>query len=507
MNFEGTAVAMVTPFNKDLTIDEEGFRENVNWLIDRGVDGLVGVGTTGESATLNHEEHQKVIDILIDEVDGRVATFAGTGSNATSEALSLTKYAEDAGADFALVITPYYNKPQQHGVIEHFRQLNDNCDIDIVAYNVPSRTGLDMAPETIVELAKMDRISALKEALTDNGFIDQFYDEANKAAVEFPNVKRVLVDERDMFLAHKIKHAKGNNVVEFTVECNPDDISREFAELLVECGVTRVSMGVQSFSDARLRFLHRRHNADTVQFAVRALRNAGIKNISIDLMFGFPGETLEDWEHDISKAIRLDVEHISAYSLQYEKDTPLNDMLEKGLITELDEESCRDMYYHLVDRLEAADYEHYEISNFAKRCYSDDEAKTYRSQHNSSYWQGIPYIGLGAAAHSFDKESRQWNVSDVFGYMDSILNDSKLAIEEREVLDDITKYNDLITTSMRTCEGIDLDAVSHKDYLLKNAKPLIEKGLLSIDNNHIHLTRSGLYVSDYIMTDLILLDK
>ena len=300
---------------------------------------------------------------------------------------------------------------------------------------------------------------------------------------------------------------KGNNVVEFTVECNPDDISREFAELLVECGVTRVSMGVQSFSDARLRFLHRRHNADTVQFAIRALRNAGIKNISIDLMFGFPGETLEDWEHDISKAIRLDVEHISAYSLQYEKDTPLNDMLEKGLITELDEEICRDMYYHLVDRLEAADYEHYEISNFAKRCYSDDEAKTYRSQHNSSYWKSIPYIGLGAAAHSFDKESRQWNVSDVFGYMDSILNDSKLAIEEREVLDDTTKYNDLITTSMRTCEGIDLDAVSHKDYLLNNAKPLIEKGLLSIDNNHIHLTRSGLYVSDYIMTDLILLDK
>lgn len=167
MNFEGTAVAMVTPFNKDLTIDEEGFRENVNWLIDRGVDGLVGVGTTGESATLNHEEHQKVIDILIDEVDGRVATFAGTGSNSTSEALSLTKYAEDAGADFALLITPYYNKPQQHGVIEHYRHVNDNVDIDIVAYNVPSRTGLDMAPETIVELAKMDRISALKEASSD----------------------------------------------------------------------------------------------------------------------------------------------------------------------------------------------------------------------------------------------------------------------------------------------------------------------------------------------------
>ena len=120
MNFEGTYVAMVTPFTKNGEIDEEGFRSNINYLIEKGVNGLVGAGTTGESATLTHEEHHKVIEILVDEVDGRVTTVAGTGSNATSEALSLTQFAYDAGADSALLITPYYNKPQPKGLINHY---------------------------------------------------------------------------------------------------------------------------------------------------------------------------------------------------------------------------------------------------------------------------------------------------------------------------------------------------------------------------------------------------
>lgn len=167
MRFEGTAVAMVTPFHEDGSIDEEGYRQNINWLIDQDVDGLVAAGTTGESATLTHEEHRQVLDIMIDEVDGRVTTIAGTGSNATTEALDLTKYADDAGADMALLITPYYNKPQQHGVIEHYTQIANSVDIDLIAYNVPSRTSLDMAPQTIVELAKVDNITAVKEASSD----------------------------------------------------------------------------------------------------------------------------------------------------------------------------------------------------------------------------------------------------------------------------------------------------------------------------------------------------
>ena len=173
MNFEGTYVAMVTPLTEDKQIDEEGFRHNINYLIDRGVAGLVGAGTTGESATLDHDEHQEVIEILVDEVNGRVETIAGTGSNATSEAISLTKFAEDAGADAALLITPYYNKPQQHALVEHYRSVSQATDIPIIAYNVPSRTGINMDVETIVELAKIDNVDAVKEA---SGSVDKVSD-------------------------------------------------------------------------------------------------------------------------------------------------------------------------------------------------------------------------------------------------------------------------------------------------------------------------------------------
>ena len=173
MKFEGTYVAMATPFTKDKEIDEEGFRQNINYLIDQGVSGLVGAGTTGESATLNHDEHQQIIDILVNEVDGRVETIAGTGSNATSEAVSLTQHAYDEGVDAALIITPYYNKPQQHALIEHYRVIADAVDIPIIAYNVPSRTGLNMDVETIVELAKIDGIDAVKEA---SGSVDKVSD-------------------------------------------------------------------------------------------------------------------------------------------------------------------------------------------------------------------------------------------------------------------------------------------------------------------------------------------
>ena len=173
MKFEGTYVAMVTPFDKDQNIDEEGFRSNINYLIDQGVDGLVGAGTTGESATLTHDEHQKVIEILVDEVDGRVQTVAGTGSNSTSEAISLTKFSADAGVDAALLITPYYNKPQQHALVNHYSTVAGDCDIPIIAYNVPSRTGSDIAVETAVELAKIEGVDALKEA---SGSVDKVSD-------------------------------------------------------------------------------------------------------------------------------------------------------------------------------------------------------------------------------------------------------------------------------------------------------------------------------------------
>ena len=180
MNFEGTYVAMVTPFDKKGDIDEEGFRSNINYLIDKGVNGLVGAGTTGESATITHDEHKQIIEVLVDEVDGRVETIAGTGSNSTSEALNLTKFAQDIGVDAALVITPYYNKPQQHALVNHYQAVG-TCDLPIIAYNVPSRTGVNMDVETIVEIAKIDNIDAVKEA---SGSVDKVSDIYNALLAE-----------------------------------------------------------------------------------------------------------------------------------------------------------------------------------------------------------------------------------------------------------------------------------------------------------------------------------
>lgn len=164
MNFEGTAVAMITPFTENNEFDEEGYRENINFLIKNDVDGLLAAGTTGESATITIPEQKMLIDILIEEVDDRITTIAGAGSNSTKDALELVQYAESAGADMALVITPYYNKPQSHGLIEHYKTINTNSDIPIVVYNVPSRTGTDIDAETIATVAELDNVVAIKEA-------------------------------------------------------------------------------------------------------------------------------------------------------------------------------------------------------------------------------------------------------------------------------------------------------------------------------------------------------
>ncbi|MGZ7134366.1 MAG: 4-hydroxy-tetrahydrodipicolinate synthase [Methanobacterium sp.] len=167
MKLEGTIVAMVTPYTKSDDVNEEGIRDNINYFIDKGVSGILAAGTTGESATISHEEHRKLVDILVDEVNGRVTTIAGAGSNSSREALGLVEHAQDTGADAALVITPYYNKPQPHGLYQHYKMLNDSTDIPIVVYNVPSRTGTDIDVETIGKVANLDNVVAIKEANPD----------------------------------------------------------------------------------------------------------------------------------------------------------------------------------------------------------------------------------------------------------------------------------------------------------------------------------------------------
>ena len=264
---------------------------------------------------------------------------------------------------------------------------------------------------------------------------------------------------------------------EITIEVNPDDVTVEFAAVLQQLPVNRVSMGAQTFDDARLRWLHRRHTSQQVGEAVGRLREAGIRNISVDLMYGFPGESLTDWERDISAALALGVEHLSAYCLSIEEGTPLHRMGMKGA----DEETERAMYYRLKDRLEAAGFEHYEISNFARLSNTDPTSVSpFRSRHNSAYWTGVPYLGLGAAAHSFDGRTRSWNVSDIRQYIEAMERGERLC--DSEPIEGDTAYNDLLTTALRTREGLDLSRLSpaHRDYCLKAAQRFIDAGLLSV---------------------------
>lgn len=299
-------------------------------------------------------------------------------------------------------------------------------------------------------------------------------------------------------LCNALSEYAGEHVEEFTMECNPDDVTVELANTIRELGINRVSMGVQTFSDSRLSFLHRRHKAEDAKNAVEIFRDAGIDNISIDLMFGFPGETLDEWREDILHAVSLNVKHISAYSLMYEEGTPLFKLLEENRIHEIDEGLSKDMYEMLIDTLESHGFEQYEISNFAR--------KGYRSRHNSNYWRSIPYIGIGSAAHSFNINSRQWNVSDIRLYMDSVKEKSSKYIEQIEHLTDEEKYNDLITTALRTKEGICINTLSprYSEYILSSAKKNIENGNLLLEGDYLHLTRKGLYISDNVMVDLIM---
>ncbi|MBR6866613.1 MAG: radical SAM family heme chaperone HemW, partial [Prevotella sp.] len=282
---------------------------------------------------------------------------------------------------------------------------------------------------------------------------------------------------------------------EVTIEMNPDDVTAEYAASLPLLGINRVSMGAQTFDDSRLRFLNRRHSAAQVSQAVTTLRAAGISNISIDLMYGFPGETLDAWQRDIDAALALDVEHISAYCLSLEPGTPLYEQVKNGNVEMGNEEAERQMYELLIDRLTAAGYEHYEISNFAQ--------PGRRSRHNSSYWTDVPYIGLGAAAHSYDGRYRQWNVSDLDQYIKGIA--SGTPDTERELIDEVTRFNDRVMLSLRTCEGLDISRFSPSDreYLLRQAGKYIDNQLLRLTDDHLILTRQGLFVSDMVMSDLM----
>ncbi|MCD8309921.1 MAG: radical SAM family heme chaperone HemW [Prevotellaceae bacterium] len=286
---------------------------------------------------------------------------------------------------------------------------------------------------------------------------------------------------------------------EITLEANPDDLTQAYVSALRRLPFNRISIGIQTFHDPTLRLMNRRHTAAEAIAAVARCRQAGFGNISIDLIYGLPGQTEARWQHDLDQALALQVEHISAYHLTYEEGTPLHRQLQAGSVREVDEACSLSLFTLLMDRLAAAGYEHYEISNF---CLPGKQAR-----HNTAYWQGIPYLGCGPSAHSYNRTSREWNIASLDDYLNALEKGERHYEREQETL--ATRYNECVMTALRTRGGLSLEKLKAEygetlyRYCLETARPHVERGLMESDGDRLRLTRAGLFISDGILADLM----
>ena len=285
---------------------------------------------------------------------------------------------------------------------------------------------------------------------------------------------------------------------EITLEANPDDITKEKAAGWNSIGINRLSIGIQSFFEEELRWMNRAHNAEQAKACIENSYAAGINNLSIDLIYGSPLLTDEMWQQNVETAIGYDVRHLSCYALTVEEKTPLHKNISLQKSSNVDNDKQARQFLQLMNWLRKAGYEHYEVSNFAK--------PGFRSMHNSSYWKGIPYLGLGPSAHSYNGKERRWNIANNNVYIKQI-NDGKPA-RETEALTPEQRLNETIMISLRTKEGLDLNQMqlgwgeTQRNRIEKYLTKYLHSGLITIKNDHAQLTDEGMLRADGIAADL-----
>ena len=286
---------------------------------------------------------------------------------------------------------------------------------------------------------------------------------------------------------------------EVTLECNPDDVDRDYLMAVRSAGVNRLSLGLQSFDDRKLAFLGRRHDARQNRVVLEEALAVGLDNLSIDLIYGLPGSDTEVWKEDLERAFAFPIRHLSAYHLTIEPDTPFGRMKARGQLEEVDEQTSLGQFEVLIEYAAGRGMEHYELSNFCQ--------PGYRSRHNSGYWQRRSYLGLGPSAHSYNLAARHRNISNLKQYMDGVTKGKP--VMEEEVLDKSDHFNDQLITGLRTREGIGLDDIGrrfgdpYRDYLRRASRPFIDRGQLIFDGHHLRLSRKGMFISDAIMRELV----
>jgi putative oxygen-independent coproporphyrinogen III oxidase len=305
-------------------------------------------------------------------------------------------------------------------------------------------------------------------------------------------------DFEQLFKAIEL-HFDLSHCEEITLEANPDDLSQEYIQMLYGLPFNRISIGVQSFQDNELKAINRRHDASKAVEVIKACHHLGFKNISIDLMYGLPGQTIERFLASIDVALRLPVTHISSYALSWEEGSVLYKKREQGLLVQTEDEILETCYFELIGRLHSMGFQQYELSNFS--------LPGFESKHNASYWNGRPYLGVGPAAHSYNGAERRMNVASIEKYIYG-LQEGK-PIREVEILDQNMKYNDFIITRLRTMKGLNLTELEESfgkaklDYCLNNAKKNSINGFLTIDDKYLRLQQKGFFIADTILSDLI----
>jgi oxygen-independent coproporphyrinogen-3 oxidase len=305
------------------------------------------------------------------------------------------------------------------------------------------------------------------------------------------------------FIDRISQHHSISSTAEITLEANPDDLDQITVQALKHTGVNRFSIGIQSFFEEDLIWMNRAHNASEAESSVKRAQDAGFENITLDLICGFPLLSASKWESNIRKVLELDVPHISAYSMTVESQTALAAFIRKGKQQPMNESQSAEQYLTLIEKLTETGFEHYETSNFAKPgCYS---------RHNTNYWKGVSYLGIGPSAHSFNGESRQWNVANNAKYISAIMK--KEIPAEREILEMEDQINEYIMTSLRTKWGMDLKKIKNEfgsEYYAEIEEKLIEfvdRGHIAAENDIATLTTEGKLFADKIASDLFILRK
>jgi len=284
---------------------------------------------------------------------------------------------------------------------------------------------------------------------------------------------------------------------EVTLEANPDDLTEEKILELAKSRINRLSIGIQSFLERDLKLMNRAHNAEEAKKSL-SLATQHFKNISVDLIYGIPGLSNEEWKKNIETALSFGIPHISSYALTVEPKTALASYIKKGIIDDVDDDQAQEQFHLLLDELMKHNFIHYELSNFGK--------EGFFSENNSSYWQGKSYLGIGPSAHSFDGKRRSWNVRNNSKYIEAIKQE-KLPIE-REILTITDQYNEYIMTGLRTIWGISLEKVKNDfgikyyDYLLLQSEKYRKEDLLYIEDEKLKTTKKGKFLSDGISADL-----